>query len=727
MTFVKASLLDPVVEKVVHINATLSPHGDPGIWKKKTIWKPRWVKEWKSAKVLKPSWRKVWSPVFIKEWVPIPKPPPEDWESKSTPLSPLNLGPDGKIPLWDPMPYPESQQPPPIPESDGFQSGSQPAALPPLIPPNSTPFNKDHHHYHHHRNNHQCGQSECHDIPVDTFTLEQISKIIGSNRFKKAADYSSPGTTQSITDLSKSSDDSEKWRSRRENSFQFQTGRGFNNNLPNLPPLFLVPPKFLPLPNNNILNNLNRFTNINRQRQVFNGQTPVRENVSPTGGQLRQWTPIFNNQNRIPNNNQLQNRPSKLEPVNGNHRQNNNNNNNNNKDLKSHNRQNSQNGPNFIQPAELVGEYHYSELNGAVNGTNLKFKPLPTTSPVFLNLQDKKSLQGTSKINSLHPTTRNRQQSQPAHNVQNNHLLQGAMNVRNLNNHPPQPAAKADGNRLPQPEINVRNNNNNNNHPQQPQPSVNSIRLPQTGHPNVNDYRQPPQSVNGQVSSSDVGSNIPVTGKPRPIRKDGHTNLNDYQVQEVDKQVYRTLPPSLITSSPMPPVSMTTSSSLLPSSSTTTTTSSSNFEAEIIPVNDITVNVYPVYKPENASSNVADKLKNEIIVRNKSDVIENSKSFVESKIRRFELFYPKTNSSFKNQPLEESLITALQKVYPKNQEKKSEENKNFQGDEMAAAVATVATPTTTTAESPTTISSKVEILTKIPVFIVTPTRQNPSS
>lgn len=86
------------------MQASHPPTGVPGIWKKKTIWKARWVKEWKTAKVVKPVWKKVWSPVEIREWVPIPKPPP-NWNDSSTLLHPV----EEEIPPWHPMPYPSTE------------------------------------------------------------------------------------------------------------------------------------------------------------------------------------------------------------------------------------------------------------------------------------------------------------------------------------------------------------------------------------------------------------------------------------------------------------------------------------------------------------------------------------------------------------------------------------------------------------------------------------------
>jgi len=65
---------------VIHLPAG-DPQASQGVWRKQVVWKARWIKEWRQEKVWKPVWKKVWGPVEIKEWVPIPKPPP-GWESK---------------------------------------------------------------------------------------------------------------------------------------------------------------------------------------------------------------------------------------------------------------------------------------------------------------------------------------------------------------------------------------------------------------------------------------------------------------------------------------------------------------------------------------------------------------------------------------------------------------------------------------------------------------------
>ncbi|XP_026500858.1 uncharacterized protein LOC113404230 [Vanessa tameamea] len=47
-----------------------------GFWKKKFIWRPRWVKTWQEKKVYVAVWKRMWGPAEVKEWVPVPKPPP---------------------------------------------------------------------------------------------------------------------------------------------------------------------------------------------------------------------------------------------------------------------------------------------------------------------------------------------------------------------------------------------------------------------------------------------------------------------------------------------------------------------------------------------------------------------------------------------------------------------------------------------------------------------------
>ncbi|XP_031767419.1 uncharacterized protein LOC116413285 isoform X2 [Galleria mellonella] len=47
-----------------------------GFWKKKLVWRPRWVKTWQEKKIFVAVWKKMWSPAVLNEWVPIPKPPP---------------------------------------------------------------------------------------------------------------------------------------------------------------------------------------------------------------------------------------------------------------------------------------------------------------------------------------------------------------------------------------------------------------------------------------------------------------------------------------------------------------------------------------------------------------------------------------------------------------------------------------------------------------------------
>ncbi|KAK6629217.1 hypothetical protein RUM43_003034 [Polyplax serrata] len=363
---VNASLLEPVVENVVHINASYSTHGVPGTWRKKTIWKPRWVKEWKSAKVMKPTWKKVWSPVLIQEWIPFPKPPPQKWKTKSTPLLQLTVEQDGKLPLWDPMPYPESQQPPPAPAPPG-----------PPGPPNF-------------RNNGQtnCNKHGCDGGPPSTFTHDQISEILGHNRYKKATDISKDSKQ---TD----SASSEIWRSRRQSPFSFLANSPFNI-FPQLSQ-FLVPPKFQAMRSNDV----NHHPRPNRPLQpIQNARKPIGRNqaghtvgqnqIRPPNGQRHPHPP--------PTVNQPLNHMNKFQAPNNHVRPNNIHGEKQKFDMatstKLHAVKGQQNSTslntgvksNFIQPAELVGEYHYVteyEFNTAIkpepNFEEVKFKPLPSS------------------------------------------------------------------------------------------------------------------------------------------------------------------------------------------------------------------------------------------------------------------------------------------------------------------------------------------------------------
>ncbi|XP_026317881.1 uncharacterized protein LOC113228726 isoform X2 [Hyposmocoma kahamanoa] len=69
--------LDPVIERSSHDHH--HGHMDPtfkGFWTKKIVWRPRWVKTWQEKKVYIAVWKRMWGPVVVKEWVPVPKPPP---------------------------------------------------------------------------------------------------------------------------------------------------------------------------------------------------------------------------------------------------------------------------------------------------------------------------------------------------------------------------------------------------------------------------------------------------------------------------------------------------------------------------------------------------------------------------------------------------------------------------------------------------------------------------
>lgn len=343
---------------VVHKASPPPPSGVSGVWKKKTIWKPRWIKEWKSAKVMKPIWRKIWSPVLIKEWVPVPKPPP-NWDAKSTPLSPVeSTTNNGKLPMWDPMPYPESQQPPPASHA-GEQS---------------------------------CDGDECDDDSTKTFTVEQIMEIIGSNRYKKSPEQTEEA--ESITHLTKLPPDSDTWRSTRQSS----TGVMVENSATNIPD-YLVPPKSQVLrgKSQNIQQHKNQLLQPSQPYRTMS--TPITNNQQAQAS--NQWTPIPN-QNKVNTEKnhhvKLPDHPDKPQPPNFNPRHRPNMTGFDSKPdifafqspVVQPNNQNPHNDPHFIQPASLVGEYHYSEFDFQTNGQHPQFnKPNvqpsnpPQGNPVF--------------------------------------------------------------------------------------------------------------------------------------------------------------------------------------------------------------------------------------------------------------------------------------------------------------------------------------------------------
>ncbi|RVE51044.1 hypothetical protein evm_004335 [Chilo suppressalis] len=85
---------DPVIERSSHYRPA-----DPkfhGFWKKKFVWRPRWVKTWKEKKIYVAVWKKMWGPTMLNEWVPIPKPPP-GW---------LKYGPDHEYRAFYVKPHP---------------------------------------------------------------------------------------------------------------------------------------------------------------------------------------------------------------------------------------------------------------------------------------------------------------------------------------------------------------------------------------------------------------------------------------------------------------------------------------------------------------------------------------------------------------------------------------------------------------------------------------------
>ncbi|XP_049785793.1 uncharacterized protein LOC126188266 [Schistocerca cancellata] len=53
------------------------PEKMPGEWVERTMWKMRWVREWRQKMIWVPVWKKVWGPMHIREWVPMPRAPPQ--------------------------------------------------------------------------------------------------------------------------------------------------------------------------------------------------------------------------------------------------------------------------------------------------------------------------------------------------------------------------------------------------------------------------------------------------------------------------------------------------------------------------------------------------------------------------------------------------------------------------------------------------------------------------
>lgn len=401
------------------------------------------MKEWKSAKVIKPTWKKVWSPVLIQEWVPFPKPLPE-WETKSTHLDPVTATSNNKLPLWDPMPYPESQQPPPPPPPPPPSPPSPPLPLlrpsppspssrPPFFPPDAP-----------------CSYKGCDgDSSALTFTEEQILKIIGSHRYKKDTDYSQNDEySESVTHLTKVPPDSENWRSRRQSPFGF----------PNLPDLLLhlVPPMFQSFGSND-------YRSQSKQKINYSHQPPNRNNFNRQGTQspskitsqiqqtkYAQWTPIPS-QNKVKNPQKYTtiplDRPQKVQFSNGNaHVQGNPANQKAKNGLNNHaqsqfklqhqypqtnNKQNFPNKSSFFQPAELVGEYHYSEVDyeRPIKQGNpveeVKFKPLPPLTLPSLKPQEEKPFNFQSLPDSkgkLRPIRKNVETLPNVHQSQENHV-----------------------------------------------------------------------------------------------------------------------------------------------------------------------------------------------------------------------------------------------------------------------------------------------------------------
>lgn len=105
------SLKNYLVFSVVHLQTALPPPETPGIWRKKLIWKARWVKEWRSEKKWHPVWRKVWSPVEIREWLPLPRPPPPELQKPEHHEFPSHPPPDHAPPNHLPENPPSSPPP----------------------------------------------------------------------------------------------------------------------------------------------------------------------------------------------------------------------------------------------------------------------------------------------------------------------------------------------------------------------------------------------------------------------------------------------------------------------------------------------------------------------------------------------------------------------------------------------------------------------------------------
>ncbi|XP_049885472.1 uncharacterized protein LOC126380248 [Pectinophora gossypiella] len=70
-------LTNPILERSSHAHSHV--HVEPalkGFWTKKFAWRPRWVKTWQEKKIYVAVWKRMWGPAVLKEWVPVPRPPP---------------------------------------------------------------------------------------------------------------------------------------------------------------------------------------------------------------------------------------------------------------------------------------------------------------------------------------------------------------------------------------------------------------------------------------------------------------------------------------------------------------------------------------------------------------------------------------------------------------------------------------------------------------------------
>ncbi|GJQ65678.1 hypothetical protein Trydic_g15938, partial [Trypoxylus dichotomus] len=70
--FITLAVSIPPPQKLIVDEASSSA----GYWETKTKWKAYWVKSWIPRLIYVPVWKKIWGPINIKQWVPLPRPPP---------------------------------------------------------------------------------------------------------------------------------------------------------------------------------------------------------------------------------------------------------------------------------------------------------------------------------------------------------------------------------------------------------------------------------------------------------------------------------------------------------------------------------------------------------------------------------------------------------------------------------------------------------------------------